>query len=390
MLLLLILAGAQIVTGQGELLAAAHRGRERMRGPVLAGLCCRVGLVLSGGLGMILGASVLWLAALVAFWALPLLLLALGLPRGAARELNSKAQGDPTPLGGSTSVSIKSPGPDGARPFERPLALLRRAAPIGLGAVLWTIYFRIDVVLLAFQRGEVEAGIFSAPYRLVEAALLVAGPLTAAAFPVWSRLKPGDSEFRLVFGGVVRALGFLGAPVAVFLAIESGPILSALFGPDFSESASPLTLLAPIVLLSFIASPFLAALLGRNRERSYAAIMAAGVAVNLIAAFLLIPSFGARGAAVATLTTEAAVLLLALLATDLRSEVPRALSIHARALVAAGLAGGLTALLAALGLPLGLRAPLAFLLAYPALAFSLRVFTPARFLLLYQSLLRRE
>ncbi len=360
--ILAILAAGQLVQGQGELLAAAHRGRERMRLPVLVSLFCRVGLVATGIAGMAFGASVQVLAGLVAVWALPLLLLALSLPR---------PRGDPERA-------------------ERAIDLLRRAAPIGIGAVLWTVYFRADLLLVSFLKGDAEAGIFAAPFRLVEAGLLLAGPVISAAFPLLSSRSPKDPAFREVFCSVVRTLALLGAPLAVFLAIEARPLLDLLLGPAYSPGAPALLLLAGVIPISFAAAPFLATLVARDQERVYVKIMGAGVVVNFLLAFALIPRLGATGAAAAMLVTELAVLTLTLLSTDLNDELRPALGIHVRAILAAITAGGALLALRYLGTPLVLRGPIAFLLLYPALAVLAKVLRPARILLFLRALKGRE
>jgi O-antigen/teichoic acid export membrane protein len=355
--LVAILAAGQLVMGQGELLAAAHRGREQMRRPVLVSLLYRVGLVSSGAAAMALGASVLDLAWLLSAWAVSLLLLFRGLPRTG------------TPEAATT--------------------MLRRAAPIGLGLVLWTLYFRSNVLLVSLFRGDEEAGVFAAPFRLVEAVLLLSGPLIAAAFPVLSRRRPRDPEYRRVFRGVLHTLLYLGIPASVLLAVEAPTVLRLVYGADFLPGAGALLFLAGMIPLSFVAGPFLAALIAGNREGAYLFIMSAGVVVNLALAVGLIPRLGATGAGMAMLLTEAVVFSLALLKADRTDEVRRILQLMVSVILAVVYCMMLLLWLGRLGVPFGARVA-ALLVVHPLLMWVLGLATPARILLLFRTLLRRE
>ncbi len=148
--------------------------------------------------------------------------------------------------------------------------------------------------------------------------------------------------------------------------------------------------LAGTIPISFVAGPFLASLIARNREAVYLRIMGIGVAVNLALAFTLIPGLGATGAALAMLLTEAVIFSLALFLADLTAEVRRAAILLARAFFAAMSAMGLLWWLQAVGLSLPIRAPLVLILAYPLLAWVYGVISPARILLFLRALSGRE
>ncbi|MEN8150148.1 MAG: oligosaccharide flippase family protein [Planctomycetota bacterium] len=272
-----ILLGTQAILAPGEILAAAHRGRERMVRPAAATVVTRAGFVLSGFVAMALGAGVHVFAALAVAWAIPLVLL------------------------------LRPGLPGRLRPIVRGcLPVLRRALPIGLGTVLWTIYFRLDLVLLGILRGEGEVGLYSAPFSIVEAVLLLQGPLLAAAFPVLSRETGGRRTYRLT----VRLLAAGGLVAAGVLVVGRGAILSRLFGPAYAGAETVLLLLALTIPVSALAAPRLMRLVARDGERVYARIMGAGLAANLVLDLALIPTWGAAGAAVATLATECLVTAL--------------------------------------------------------------------------------
>jgi O-antigen/teichoic acid export membrane protein len=352
--LLAILAGTQLVQGQAEILAAAHRGRERFGFPVAASLACRTGLVASGVLAAALGASVSVFALLTTLWTLPLLAV---LPRGLPRL----------------------PGP-GRRPGE----LLRMAAPIGIGAALWALYFRLDLILLATLRGEEAVGIYGAAFRLFEASLLLQGPLLAAALPVLSR---GGEEAGGVFRLVIRILALVAVPLAALFLTEGEEVLGLLFGEGYREAGEALAILGLSLPVSFLAAPFLTLLIAGDRERVYAKIMLAATLVKPLFGLWLIRRFGLPGAAGATLATEIAVLaLLVLCGEGIRGLMTLELRVlGAGASMALFLLAGREA-----GIPFAIRLGLGILVVYPAAALALRALRRGDLALLRLALGRRK
>lgn len=321
-LLVAILVLNQVVTGPAEILAAAHRGRERMGRVALVMFLMRVGLVATGVAAILLNAGILTFAWIAVAWSVPAVVL-----------LRSGLPGRPS--------------------LRRPGRMLRVAFPIGLGAILWTIYFRMDVVLLAYLKGSAEAGLFAAPFLLVEAVLLLQGPLLAAAFPVFAGRDREDPALRATWRTVSRVLLGIGPIAAAVLIVEGGGILDVLLGAEYAGGGPILALLAATIPVSFVAAPRLALLVARDRERTYAAVMAVGAGANLVMDLLLIPRFGAEGAAAATLTTEGVVMVLAVVTARRFGAVT--LGPALRAVAAAVILGTALALAGNLGVAFGVR-----------------------------------
>ncbi len=65
--------------------------------------------------------------------------------------------------------------------------LLKEAIPIAIASVFTIIYFRIDVIMLSFLRGDAEVGLYSAAYRLTDALVFLPTVLTTSTFPLMSK-----------------------------------------------------------------------------------------------------------------------------------------------------------------------------------------------------------
>ena len=93
-------------------------------------------------------------------------------------------------------------------------------------------------------------------------------------------------------------------PGAIFLAVAAEPILTIVFGNRYAESARTLAILAAVVVLTAQNYALWYAILARKKEGFVVAVQAAGLGLNAALNILLIPAFGAEGAASALVASE--------------------------------------------------------------------------------------
>lgn len=200
-----------------------------------------------------------------------------------------------------------------AKDLWRPL--LRVALPLGLAAVLVTIYYRIGAVLLFSIKGEVEAGIYGAAFRFLDPLHFLPVALMAAVFPVMSALHASSPQRlralvqRSAEYLVVAGLGALAIAISL-----SDELVGFLLGPEFAASADLLPVL--VAAFVFISLGYLAGYLVPivGLQWRLVAIAAIGAVVNIGLNLALIPPFGALGAAWATVVCELVVNALSLYA----------------------------------------------------------------------------
>jgi O-antigen/teichoic acid export membrane protein len=166
-----------------------------------------------------------------------------------------------------------------------------------------------------------------------------------AVFPTLVRTLVADrSEMSRVFSGTFRALAVLGLAGGVLLFTAGDELPLLLFGSEFTESGLLVRLMAPLFVIEFLMVPLWRLLLAMDRERTLLLLRLGSVGLNVGLNLLLIPAFGAMGAALTSLISEG-LLFVAQLALCLRV-VPSpfggrgaTLAIVALAAVAVGLAG---------------------------------------------------
>jgi O-antigen/teichoic acid export membrane protein len=195
-----------------------------------------------------------------------------------------------------------------ANPLVDLRALARGALPLLAVGLLVRIYLRGDTLLLYYLRGDVAVAAYNAAYKLMETWLFLPAAFLGAVFPFLSRTHAGDASapaFRAACAQSVRLLAMLGLPLAAGTTLLAAPLVAWLYGPAYAESARYLQILIWAAALIFWNATLPAALNAAGHERASLRVVAAGLVFNLAGNALLIPRWGALGAALMTLLTEA-------------------------------------------------------------------------------------
>jgi O-antigen/teichoic acid export membrane protein len=173
---------------------------------------------------------------------------------------------------------------------------LPRAASMAIdSSSMW-----VGVLLTSALAGQTEAGVFAAVGRYALAGLLVMQGLRVAVAPHLSRLLGADrrAEAAEVYRRTTLAIIVLSWPAYLLLAVFARAFL-AVFGSDFGGGAVPLAVLAAAMLINVGVGLVQTVLLMSGNSRRHLVATVAGLALNLLAAVLLIPAYGALGAAIA-------------------------------------------------------------------------------------------
>lgn len=173
--------------------------------------------------------------------------------------------------------------------------------PLLFAGVSSMLYMKLDVVMLNEMRGSHETGIYSAATRISEAWNFVPLALMAALQPVLLRTKqdhPALFMRRMDMLYVCTAWGSLA--IAVIISIMSAPVVNILFGREYHESGSVLALHTWSSVAVFLGVASSQYLLAENLLKISMFRTMLGLATNVVLNLALIPSYGAQGAAAAT------------------------------------------------------------------------------------------
>jgi O-antigen/teichoic acid export membrane protein len=191
-------------------------------------------------------------------------------------------------------------------------ALVRRwfwtGLPFALAFVITTIYFKIDVPILDFLKGDREVGLYGAAYKPFEALLFIPLSMFNVVFPILAVYhREASGRLAWAVAKFYKSLLALGWPITVGLFLMAGA-----FRPiyTFAESEPSLRILALGVVFMFISNAFIAALNAVDRQVMFTWAALGSMVVNVLLNVALIPPFGYLGASWATVLTEIALTVI--------------------------------------------------------------------------------
>jgi O-antigen/teichoic acid export membrane protein len=206
----------------------------------------------------------------------------------------------------STNVNLnltKKPGP-----WE----VMSASWPFGMAGVFYLIYFQSDIILIKYLVNESAAGIYSVAFVVMNAVYLFPSVLyqkfLLPKLHRWAHHNQGQLH-RVYRIGNITMLG-LGLTAMVLLWLVVPVVLPKLFGAEYQGAVMLLMILSVAAPFRFVANSVGAVLTTRNHMRMKVRLMGMGALINIVLNFSLIPIFGAAGAAVATVTTEALIMVM--------------------------------------------------------------------------------
>ena len=183
-----------------------------------------------------------------------------------------------------------------------------RRACLGFMAIdaATTIYYRCDIILLQYlAEYGAEVGYYAAAYRFLDGIVLMAAPLRV----VWFRkLRLDWMDKRLFERQTAKMCGvMLMAACLVFVLVApfSEKIVAFTFGKAYTTSAGLLPWLLFALIFILPKGVLAQGAVAQNLERPYAVLAGFSAVLNISLNLWLIPGYGAKGAAWATIVTEA-------------------------------------------------------------------------------------
>ena len=231
-------------------------------------------------------------------------------------QLQAMAQGRFTLKGYPKLSGTESVAPAMARPFVRVSDIARQAWPFGLSGVFYLMYFQSAVILLKYLAGDEAAGIYNVAFIFMAVVYLLPGAIYQKfLLPKFHRWANHDRarflEVYRVGNGSMLLLGVLTAGAMLLLVPW---IIPFLFGEVYQEAVGLLEILTFCTPVRFLAIGLGATLVTQEHMQRKIGYMGTVAVVNVLLNLLLIPLYGAQGAAVSTLLSEITLLALYLLA----------------------------------------------------------------------------
>lgn len=170
-----------------------------------------------------------------------------------------------------------------------------------------SIYNILDSTMLGFLSTNTELGYYSASTKLSHMVLSVLAGLTAVLLPrLSSYISKNDmTSFNEICKKCACIISLLGIPISFGLFLLSKPFILLLTGQNYMPAITVMQMMTPIVVIisfgSLIGVQILPAL---GKENISLISYIVGATINIILNAILIPKFGAFGAAIGTVCAE--------------------------------------------------------------------------------------
>jgi O-antigen/teichoic acid export membrane protein len=269
------------LSGWGEFLGVALRCRRARVAEALLLLVLRGGGLVGAAVALALGGGIVGVAAALALSPLPALA-----------------------MGASILARTPASAPAPASPVRD---VLGAALPLAVHGGLLLLSPRVEFLVLTWVRGARETGLFLAGLNVYWFLSMVPSAVAAGAMPALTReATAGAGPVRR---RTAATLALLAAPAAVGLAMLAGPLARLLLGPGYVPADYALTALSLGILAAAVPALFLnwllaSALIAAGRATLLPRLTATRVAAAFLMALVLVPRFGAPGAASGIVVAE--------------------------------------------------------------------------------------
>lgn len=197
--------------------------------------------------------------------------------------------------------------------WSRTKELIRKGTPFLLFTLFISVYARIDMVMLRYMADFSAVGWYSAAYKFLDTASIIAvGLYLPAVFPILSSLYKEEIKTKFIdfFYKSFRIVFSLSLLVTVFIIFFS-PLLVLWFFPDsFFPSVLAVRILILVHILGVLSLLFNNLLFIQNKEKVGLYIIIFSACLNIGLNFWLIPRYSLYGAAWATVIAEVVNLFL--------------------------------------------------------------------------------
>jgi O-antigen/teichoic acid export membrane protein len=220
--------------------------------------------------------------------------------------------------------------------------VLWQALPLAAFWSLQMLYFRIDAVLLKTLAGNEAVGFYDTAYTWLESILKLSALFGLATFPAFSSAKGDRADFSRLLGRSMKFLLLLGIPATVGVWALASPLITFFSGERYLLSGPLLSILGLSIVPFFVSNLYIIVLTIHRPillNPLYFGLLGLNVVLNLV----LIPRWGAVGAAWATVACEWIALGAGLWA--IRSHLGRGLVGSIRSILCACIAAAVMGLL---------------------------------------------
>lgn len=191
------------------------------------------------------------------------------------------------------------------------LLMIKASTPYLLSALIVTVYFETDVLLLSILVNETEVGWYSVAMRLTATFMFFPSIFTTVLFPVIARRYADDREgsFRVMRRSFDLML-LIGVPIGLGVLSIAKPLVLLLFGSEFEQSGMIVMIMGAALIFTYLSTMFGRFVIATDRVNQWTMVIVVAVIATIVMDIYLIPwchrvfGIGAMAGAISYLLTE--------------------------------------------------------------------------------------
>ncbi|MBQ3262117.1 MAG: flippase [Oscillospiraceae bacterium] len=191
--------------------------------------------------------------------------------------------------------------------FDRRLGreMLSRSKYYIIPSLMVMVFQHTDRIMIKLMIGETETGFYSAAITCIGMSAFVFAAVIDSARPVILEERERNQEqYERRMVQLYSIITWMSLAQSVVMSVLAKPIVHVLYGDAYARTAAILSVAVWFVTFSYYGSVRNIWILAEGKQKYLLGINIAGAMANVLFNLLLIPRFGAIGAAVASLITQ--------------------------------------------------------------------------------------
>ena len=184
--------------------------------------------------------------------------------------------------------------------------LLKRSCHFILPGLMVSIYGQTDKLMLKQMISETEIGYYATAVSLCGMWCFILSAIIDSIYPsIMEASKVGNEEsFKKRNVQLYAIVFYMSVTVSVGLTILAKPVIYIMYGESYLPAVNPLRIITWYTAFSYLGVARNAWVVAKERQKYLFPIYAASAMANVMLNYLLIPSLGASGAAIASLAAQ--------------------------------------------------------------------------------------
>ncbi|WP_139299296.1 flippase [Vibrio vulnificus] len=179
--------------------------------------------------------------------------------------------------------------------------LLKIGSPLMLSSIASIVYMKIDQVFIVALLDKESVGYYSAAVRLCEGLFIISAVIVPSLFPnMLSLYNSSKEKFNRFIGNVFFFLLAIGVLISIPVYLLSDSIIHILYGDEYINSSDVLMWYCLSIPLIYIGDLFSRWIIVTDNIMLSLQRHLLGLTVNTVMNFILIPTYGIEGAAIAS------------------------------------------------------------------------------------------